>query len=113
MGETLYHAEIGFPDWFVAPTFMVSPTYSRHALTAAVDDGLSRLPRRIILGACEVIEIGVEDGRVSKILFRMKYTPDEDLCLVIIPGKWFVKTIWMNRNGDRHATLDRSRYAVP
>lgn len=112
--EVLYHAEIGLPASFVAPTGVVCPKYSRHARAAAVTDryGHMRLPSTICLSEATVIEVGYRNGRLHKILYRLKYNFDLDMCIVLIPGEWFAKTCWFNERTDLHRTLDRSRYAV-
>lgn len=114
MDETLYHAEICLPKGFVAPTHVIRPVYSQHAIRAARSDryGLMELPATISLRCAQVIEVGVLSGRVSKILFRLQYDDTLDMCIVVIPGRWFVKTVWFNERTDSHATLDRSRYAA-
>lgn len=113
--ETLYHAEIGLPANFQAPRHVIRPRYSRHAVEAAQSDrlGTVELPATIALREAKVIEVGVANGRVSKILFRVSYNDTLDLCFVVIPGgSWFCKTIWLQEKSDLHKTLRRERYAV-
>lgn len=110
----LYHADIRLPDGFVAPTQRVALEWSRHAEQARQTDRYGDIPafRTATLGNLDVIEVGVESNRVSKILFRGRIDADRDLCMVLIPrtGSWLVKTVWINLNSDGHGTLDRSRY---
>ena len=108
----LYHSEIGLPSNFVAPRQTVRVTYSGHALRAASDDryGTMELPEFLPLASGKVIEVGMENGRVAKILFRFTYDDTLDMCIVLIPGKWFAKTVWYNESNDLHTTLDRSKY---
>lgn len=112
--EVLYHVEIGLPRDFVAPSGVIQPVYGKHAQAAACTDryGQMVLPKLLPLDNGRIIEVGYREGRCSKILFRFKYNFDLDICIVLIPGTWFVKTVWFNERGDTHRTLDRSRYAV-
>jgi hypothetical protein len=115
--ETLYHSEIFLPSWFTAPTRRVRIDYGHHAKREALVDryGEIALPAFINLRRFRVIEVGVIDGRVSKILFRGKLDNERDLCIVLIPRgdkPWYCKTVWVNVNSDQHKTLNRSRYAV-
>jgi hypothetical protein len=47
-----------------------------------------------------------------KALYRLAYTTNSDLCLVVTLSG-FVKTAWLNARDDAHMTLDRSKYTVP
>lgn len=109
----LYHAEIGLPEGFVKPTGRVMLKWTRHADEARSNDRYGEIRRfkSATLDRLEVIEVGVTDGQVSKILFRGRYTDELDVCMVLVPGReWRVKTVWVNVRDDLHRTLDRSRY---
>lgn len=110
----LYHKDIRLPDNFRAPTHSVNINYSHHARKAANNDryGVMTLPPRLALSHLEVIEVGMENGRVAKILFRTEYDHRLDMCIVLVPGKdaWFCKTVWYNERTDKHKSLDRSKY---
>ena len=110
----LYHSEIRLPDNFVAPRGRVALDWTRHALNAANDDRYGEIPvfKHARLENLKVIEVGVEAGRVAKILFRGRIDSERDLCMVLIPGTgaWTVKTVWVNLFTDRHTTLDRNKY---
>jgi hypothetical protein len=115
--ETLYHSDIFLPGWFTAPTQRVKVDYGHHAKREALVDryGEIALPAFVNLKRFRVIEVGVINGRVSKILFRGKLDNERDLCIVLIPNDnrpWRCKTVWVNLNTDKHKTLDRSRYAA-
>lgn len=116
--ETLYHSDIFLPDWFVAPTGRVQVNYGHHAKREALIDryGKIALPTFVNLRRFRVIEVGVINGRVSKILFRGQLDATRDLCIVLIPNidnrPWKCKTVWTNVRSDQHRTLDHSRYAV-
>lgn len=109
----LYHSEIRLPDGFVAPTARVALEWTRHADRARLNDRYGEIPRfkTATLGRLSVVEVGVEGGRVVKILFRGRLDNERDVCMVLIPGKvWRVKTVWVNLRTDQHGTLDRSKY---
>jgi len=115
--ETLYHSEIFLPDWFTAPTRRVRVSYGSHAKREALIDryGTIALPAFVNLKRFRVIEVGVINGRVSKILFRGRLDDTRDLCIVLIPKgdrPWRCKTVWTNVRSDLHRTLDASRYAT-
>lgn len=113
--ETLYHADIFIPGWFTMPTERVKLTYSRHALYATNNDRYGAIPvfESIPLSAFTLIELGVNAGKVSKIVVRGRYDENRDVVFVLIPGDtYFVKTVWINLRSDSHKTLNRNRYAV-
>lgn len=113
----LYHRDKGFPEWFTAPTGRVKIAYGSHARKAANDDryGRLRLLQSITLDRFAVIEIGVENGRVAKMLLRGTYDDTRDLCIVLMPSNraWFCKTVWANLVSDTHKTIDYTRYLAP
>jgi hypothetical protein len=122
MTETIYHADLGLPSDFVAPTHRIEISYGAHpdsharAEARADRYGEIRLPKTLSLKRMKVIEVGVEDGRISKILFRGRLDETRDLCIVLIPKgnkPWFAKTAWVNTTEDTHKTLDKSRYQIP
>jgi|SRR6478735_2929614 len=110
----LYHSEIRLPDGFVKPTGRVPLRWSRHADGARLNDRYGEIRRfqSATLDRLDVIEVGVENGRVVKILFRGRYDDERDVCMVLMPLRdaWLVKTVWVNLNSDAHKTLDHSRY---
>jgi hypothetical protein len=110
--ESLYHSDIFLPGWFDKPTGLIRLNYGHHARQEAQEERLGRiqLPNFINLDDFRVIEIGVRSGRVSKMLVRGEYDSHFDVCFVIVPGEWFVKTVWLNRWDDTHQNLVKSRY---
>lgn len=109
----LYHADIRLPEGFVAPTARVVLRWTRHADEARTNDRYGDIPRfkTATLGRLQVVEVGMQSGRVAKILFRGRLDDTRDVCMVLIPGKsWTVKTVWVNERNDAHTTLDRSKY---
>lgn len=114
----LYHADIKLPDGFVKPTGRVGLTWTRHALRAATDDRYGNIPifKTATLDNLDIIEVGTENDRVVKIVFRGQMDAERDLVMVLIPdfsiyrGPWTVKTVWINEHNDKHSTLDHSKY---
>ena len=112
----LYHSEIGLPAGFTAPTARVALRWTRHADQARTTDRYGEIRRfkTATLGRLSVVEVGMENDRVVKILFRGRYNDTHDVCMVLIPtnSAWVVKTVWLNDNTDAHVTLDHSRYVA-
>lgn len=111
----LFHADIRLPEGFVAPTARVPLRWTRHADEARKNDRYGDIPRfkTATLRRLSVVEVGVENGKVVKILFRGRLDDTRDVCMVLIPGReWTVKTVWVNERNDAHKTLDRSRYVA-
>lgn len=114
----LYHFQLGFPETLkIKEQYTFNLTYSKHALRAAKTDryGGMRLPESVVIPRDSIIEVESQDGlEVDKIVFRIPYPlkDDLDLCIVVIPSKQFVKTVWFNKNTDTHPTLDRSKYSL-
>lgn len=113
MTETLYHTELGLPAGFIKPTGKVQLRWTSHARQAAQSDRYGDIPMRdsMTLDWYDVVEVGMRNGQTSKIVFRGGMDKDNDIVIVLIPGKvWTVKTAWINRKNDAHKTLDRSKY---
>lgn len=106
----LYHRDVGFPkDLSDGITPDTKLTYTRHALRAAEDERLGRLPQRVP-EHFDVIEVEVVNKRVTKSVIRFRFTLKDDLVLVVLPDG-VVKTVWVNAHTDSHRTLNTSRYA--
>lgn len=115
MEERLYHFEIGLPEGFTKPDFLVKIHHGPHTRKEAFRDkyGEIKLPVFLNLKEYEVIEVGMIGDDVSKILFRGRLDETRDLCIVLIPnsgGIWKSKTCWVNVKSDKHSTLDTTRY---
>lgn len=111
----LYHVEIGLPRGFVKPSGRVPLRWTAHADHARTSDryGEIRKFQTATLDRLRVIEVGMENGNVAKILFRGRYDDNRDVCMVLIPGRvWTVKTVWINERNDIHKTLDRTKYVT-
>ena len=53
-----------------------------------------------------------KEHRILKYVVRTTYDATRDISIVIIPrgDVAFVKTAWLNDKGDKHFTLDKSKY---
>jgi len=117
--EILYHTEIGFPRNFQPPKGTHKLQYSRHALEATLDDRYGKIPvlNQINVDKLQLVELGVQDRRVSKLVYRGRLDQERDMVVVVIPKPngqpWFVKTVWINLQSDAHKTLNRARYTDP
>lgn len=133
--EILYHAELGFPKNFRPPVGRYDLEWGHHAIEASLDDRYGKIPtpKSLLVDKMKIIELGVQNGKVSKILYRgtlacticrENETPQSecthakrDMCIVVIPKPnkqpWYVKTVWINLQSDKHRTLDASKYQKP
>lgn len=110
----LYSPAVYQPEWFKAPTERVQLEYTKHALQACNNDRYGAIPvfKDIPLDKFQVVEFEAEGQDVHKIVVRGPYTKDLDCVFVLIPGKIYrVKTVWLNKSSDKHATLKTERYA--
>lgn len=111
----LYHTSVGVPNQIrsqVRTTGLVVPVYSQHAQDAANQRSID-LPDLIDYTKCRPFEIETKrDGTIIKVAYRTSYPADtkRDLVLVIHPANNFVRTIWLNRIGDDHTSLDATKY---
>lgn len=112
----LFHPEVYWPEWVTVPTHRVFLNWSRHADSARKNDRFGQIPaiQSVTLGRFKVVEIEVQNRRVIKWVFRGQLSGELDIVLVLIPqpGRWLVKTVWLNEKTDTHRTLDKKRYAT-
>lgn len=110
----LYHRELGFPD-----TLIIHKSYSRllnyslHAIKSAKEDRyeIINLPNLVTFSKDNIIEIETVDNiKADKVLIRIPYSEDFDLCVVILLENSLVKTVWLNSVNDKHITLVREKY---
>lgn len=116
--EKLYHKDIGFPKGANLPRgfqHVMKLRYGPHAIQAANTDryGKLDLPPAIDIRKGELFEVGLTGNTVTKMAVRMPYDQHIDLIIVFSPADGFVRTVWANEKGDKHRTLDRSRYLDP
>ena len=114
--ETLYHPDVFIPGWFTKPTGRAVLRYTKHARQAARTDRYGEVPlfESVNLDNLDLVEIGAENGQVTKLVLRGGYDTTRDHVLVLVPedGVYIVKTVWYNLRTDKHRTLRRDRYAT-
>ena len=91
-------------------------TWGTHAKREFVNDryGLHRAgppPSEVHGKDWELVEAAADGDRVDKVVLRRTHAENLDIVLVLTSGG-FVKTVWANRPGDQHGTLDASKYAT-
>jgi hypothetical protein len=105
----LHKSQANFPDEIRnAPKRTFNPKYTLHAKEAA-DDRNIVLPNVISFSGKDVFEAQIEDGKIVKVCIRIGYNAKNDLILAVLNDRT-VKTVWTNRKGDDHKTLDLSKY---
>lgn len=87
---------------------------TRHAEYKIAELGLPNNCYKAMLYG-RIVEVEIEDGRVNKIITRLKnrYNSKEDLCAAILLEEdriAKVKTIWINRINDSHKTIRIENY---
>jgi hypothetical protein len=109
-----YHKEVFMPKAVhqFCPVGDIRVEYSKHAINAAETDryGQILLPFNLKLEKSQIIEVELENNRVTKVLYRLPYTSRFDLMVALIPSTFLVKTVWLNDRTDKHFTLDKSEY---
>jgi len=119
----LFHKSIGLPKSMVLPKGRKRLFLTYHAQAEAQKDkGGNILPLIETLfhtfdpAEAELIEVETEDRvNVEKAVYRQKATEGSDLVFAIAPysDRYVAKTVWTNKSGDRHKTLDLRRYSKP
>lgn len=112
----LYHSDIGFPKGIKMPSGTRTLKYTRHALSAAQSDrygNIDKLPNKINMSVYKPFEVKVDDGKVTKVGYRVTYNDNFDLILIINPLNNKVITLWLNSKRDKHSTLQKGRYDIP
>lgn len=110
----LYHYTLGFPPKFNPNVGTIRLEYSVHAQAASQTDryGAINPPATLKTGSALCIEVGLLDGAVQKLVYRMPYNDALDLCLVVAPRKGYFKviTMWLNSKNDLHSSLNKAKY---
>jgi hypothetical protein len=107
MKDGLYHKDVYLPVIEFAPVYVL--TLSLHAKDQIRLKNIPPFPL-FFSRTCEVVEIQVVNGVVSKILARRKVSSEWDVCFVFLVREKLIKTVWLNQRDDRHATLDENKY---
>lgn len=111
MNDGLYNKAVNLPAEVVAPLAHNYPAlrYSRHAQQACLNDryGVIRPPMSLNVRAEQIVEVEVVGGRPVKSVVRVPYNEINDIVLVIQADS-FVRTVWINRKNDNHASLNKN-----
>lgn len=114
MSQKIYHYTLGLPKGFSGNVGTVALKYTRHAVEASQNDkyGPIKLPSQIDTSQALCVEVYLQDGAVSKLVYRVQQSGPCDLVLVVVPdGRAFkVLTVWKNLRVDRHETLQAWKY---
>lgn len=90
--------------------FYLRLRYSKHACERINEYGIFTPPNFIDSVDCDIFEI--EDTDVRKYALRYPYNAIDDLCMAV-DENGFVRTIWLNKRTDKHATLRKNLYNRP
>lgn len=112
----------GIPDILLVDLSQLRPlrlTYSRHAMTEALNDRYGTLESRHFptvfqSGAgWQIVEVeSFIPGKVDKFVIRKVVDARRSLVLVV-DRSGTVRTLWTNLNSDGHATLNKERFDKP
>ena len=107
----LYHKDVYLPYAMTHPysNLRLCLIYTKHAKKEAKDEGI-KLPLTTTLNDTQIIEMGIENGKVKKIVYRLTYDDKRDILLAFAIPSWCVKTVWLNDVSDDHTALDRTKY---
>jgi hypothetical protein len=112
--DGLYHKLLGFPARVLEPWLnqKLNLSYTQHARQAAKNDRYGEpedLPETVSILPGQVIELEIAGGRLQKLVVRIPYDSEVDLCLVLSleTERASVKTLWLNLVTDNHSTLRR------
>lgn len=124
----LYHKEVGFPSsvnkWLRlsrAYPLSIALQYSKYSLHRVEveqerrrDLGQVILPVQLSLNKVDVFEVETdENGSIVKLVMRCVWNELYDIIFAVLLRSGIVKTIYFNRRGDSHVTLDHSKYDLP
>ncbi|QDJ96236.1 hypothetical protein Xoosp13_49 [Xanthomonas phage Xoo-sp13] len=96
-------------------TPVIKLRYGGHAREEAMLDkyGNIKLPDVVDVRKGDVVEVGVTNNVVTKMVVRFHYDDRRDIVLVINPSDGFVRTVWANDKNDKHKSLNRAKYVDP
>ena len=113
MQTKTYHSQIGFPSNFRRPVGSFRLSLTRHATQRCADWNVEA-PTHVNFRYAQIFEIDMVGDKVSKIVCRVPYDGQYDLCMAIgMRGGPTVITLWLNDLNDKHNTLNLSRYDRP
>lgn len=118
-----YHTDVHIPEGdidrlraFTEALNAQAWNYTAHSLDnvkyRAIDcKALLYFIKDLRLNACTIFEYYTEGTQIIKACYRIKYTTDIDIILVISDEKNLV-TVYMNSEGDNHYTLRKNLYCT-
>lgn len=111
--SNLYHKDLYMPAGVLAledreVTFIMS----EHAKKAALSDryGVIAIPEKIRFDGKDVVEAEFEGGKLKKLVVRLAYDARRDAVYVFNVADGLLRTAWLNRRNDFHATLKKELY---
>jgi hypothetical protein len=118
-----FHVAIGLhPEYLPDTNNILRLVPSRHAVLGAQREqerkGVTvHLPTVLDFSQVALIEQGIYQNALERILIRIRHDAQWDLVLSILMtgqknAKWII-TAWINSRTDRHHTLDRTLYENP
>lgn len=110
----LYHKDLFVPEIVKKqlPQGKFELSYSEHAMQECQDgNGKIVPPKYLDTQYALPFEFEVNDGKLTKVLYKVGYNLVYNLIIVVIPDRFFVKTLWLNAKTDHHRTLDKSKYS--
>lgn len=105
----LYHADLGIPDDVPGPEGGSALRYTVHAIRAAQADRIENILPATLPLTYQLVEVETLDGMPVKWVVRARLDAERDLVMVITHN-YVVRTVWVNRVDDQHATLRTERY---
>ncbi len=114
-----YHKKIFFPD--IDKLKIVNNKlnglkwrYSKHCLDSlkyrAINEGKTlQFIKKLVLNEQDIFEYYIFSGVINKLCYRVKFKHGQDLVLVIGYNKNLI-TVYINRAGDKHYTLNEDLY---
>lgn len=108
----LYHADLGIPDDIPGPEGGAALRYTVHAVRAAAHEHVETMLPATLPLTFQLVEVETLGGLPVKWVVRTRLDRDRDLVLVI-NHNYTVRTVWVNKVDDQHATLDTTRYTQP
>jgi hypothetical protein len=119
-----FHVVTGLhPDFMPNTDETIVLVPSRHSVEEAQNEWAEKgvrvyLPTHLPMDKVSIIEQGVYNNRLDRLLVRVRHDSEWDLVLSILyrtkPGSpKGIITAWVNRTGDKHYTLGRGVYERP
>lgn len=108
MNPLMFHKDVYIPEHARSPIFTGTLRYTNHARNVTNGD---TLPATFDGTGATLVEaeLNPQTGALEKQVWRMPLDETNDMCFPLL-ADGTVKTVWLNRRNDNHATLRRTRY---